>query len=113
MNALKGKKKNKEQFIQPNHLFQKFIVATINTYWSGDDTTLFFKDNRRLSVLFFIDLASKKIIHHSSTIKDFNSSHVLKNVTTLIFNRITYIEQNDQIKLIIHTDRDIRFTSKK
>lgn len=106
-------RKTKDKYIFPNLLVSRFNVSTTDKLWSVDDTKIKFSDSpSQLSILFIIDLASRKVIKFLLTKQDFNSSHIKRAVKNLIVSRNIPSQKEKTNRLIIHTDRDTHFCSK-
>ena len=104
--------KTKEKCILPNLLVSRFNVSSLNKVWFLDDFKLPFKNaEHKLSVLLVIDLASCKIINFIITTNQLDSRNVTRMMRNLIIK--THYFENKNSRLIIHTDRDNHFCSKK
>jgi transposase InsO family protein/site-specific recombinase XerD len=106
--------KQKKNNVAPNLLLRRNLLADINIVWSVDDTKVPFLDsNNLLTVLFFIDIGSRKILDFIATKTDINSSHVTRTAMKLIRKHHTRLDKERNNYIILHSDQDTHFTSKK
>jgi transposase InsO family protein len=103
----------KIKYYAPNLLCSRFNVAQINKVWTLDDVSIQIKKAQtNLRILHIIDLSSRKILNVLCTTKDFNASHITRAIKILLVKHNISDFDNEELRLIIHTDRDTHFTSK-
>ncbi len=103
----------KDRYCAPDLLCSRFNVAQINKVWTLDDVLIpIDKNDSYLRVLHIIDLSSRKVLNTLCTTKDFNSAHIARAVNILIAQHHIQDFDDEESRLIIHTDRDSHFTSK-
>lgn len=101
----------KNKYYAPDVLLQRFNVSQINKVWTLDDICIE-TSNQTLRILHIRDLASRKVLKIFCTTKDFHSANIVKAVELLILHNQIPDYDNEELRLIIHTDRDNHFTSK-
>lgn len=118
---------NKAKYIVPDLLLKRFNTPRINTVWTIDDTSIILNKGtvekaRSVKALFVIDMATRKVLSHILTFKDFSSRDVIHVIEKLLVTQNVPVivddtnafEDSDVIRhLIIHTDQGKQFTTKK
>lgn len=95
-----------ENYIQSNHLLDRFEVASVDKIWSIDATKFSFTNSsKKLSVLFIVDLCSRKILKTLITKSEFKTGTII----TALEELLVHVPQGTK-RLIIHTDRASLFT---
>nr|QWE36190.1 hypothetical protein [Oedogonium capilliforme]QWE36191.1 hypothetical protein [Oedogonium capilliforme] len=105
---------NKFRYVAPDLLCSRFNVSQINKVWTIDDVKVFIEPSKQnLRILHIMDLSSRKVLNVlCTTKKDFNTSHIARAVSTLLIKQNVLDFDDEEQRLIIHTDRDDHFTSK-
>lgn len=103
----------KDKYYAPDLLVSRFDVSQINKVWTLDDVSIqIIHTNKTLKILHVIDLATRKILKTWYTLNDFNAAHITRAVQLLLISQNVQEFDDEELRLIIHTDRDYHFISK-